>query len=175
MVLFRQFQSGIGQFLPHIGVALRRYQDCGLDGGLFPAQGVIRIGGLRRRIPESFPLADFRGRRRRHYDRLERRIQRLRRPLAVLADGAGGLQKGLGAVGFVQDDDAVVGGQPGVHRPGAPPFAVGAEQQRRAYLVNRGGDDGRLARVAFPATGLAYPPAQAVYRQRRRISIAAAR
>ena len=78
-----------------------------------------------------------------------------------------GLQERLGAVGFVQDDDAVVGGQAGIDRPGARPLAVSAEQQRGANLVHGGSDDGRLARVAFPAGRAPDAAAQSVHGQRR--------
>ena len=127
--LYGQVQRGGGQFLGHSGVALRHFQSGRLAGHLPSAEGVAGVGNLGRGVAEGFLFAYFRGRGGRHYDGLEGRFQRRGRPLPVLVDGAGGLQEGLRAVGFVQDDDAVVGSQPGVHRPGALPLAVGAEQQ----------------------------------------------
>ena len=92
--------------------------------------------------------------------------------MPVFANRPQGLQERLSAVGFVQDDDAVVGGEAGINRPSARAFAISAKQQGGTNLVNCGSDDGRLARVALPAGCSRYAAAQSVNQQRLRMAAA---
>lgn len=77
-----------------------------------------------------------------------------------MRDRAQGLQKGLGAVGLVEQHQAVVAGKTRVQRPHAGAAAIGAKQQARAELVHRGRDHQRLQRAARPGLGAVHAAPQ---------------
>ena len=131
-----------------------------------PAELVIRVVPLVGLVPED--VLQARWRRRRHHNRTETALQRFVRPPGSLeeTDGLQGLEKRLRAMRLVEQDEAVVGGEPRVDGPSPGAAAVGPEQQARADLVDGRCDDGRLQGVAGPGFGAVHATAQCVYRQR---------
>ena len=77
------------------------------------------------------------------------------------------LREGNAQVHFVEDHEAVVTGEPGVHRPHTRRYTVAAEQQPRAELIHGRHHDPRLIRVACPLMVHGNPTAQGGDSERR--------
>ena len=89
----------------------------------------------------------------RHFDKMKRPSQRLLRPgvSAIAFDRLERLSKRFRAMSFVQKDERVIGDQSGVHGPRMFADPVASEEQPRANLIDRTGDDGGLQWRAKPA------------------------
>ena len=80
------------------------------------------------------------------------------------------LQEGLGQVCLIEQDQAVLAQQAGVHRLHPIRDAVAAEQEPRTRLVDGGAQDGRLRRGTRPVVLQRHTAAQPLRHQRRLVA-----
>ena len=132
-------------------------EDCGLVRRLASAERMAQVATLVGLILEH--VRHPWGRRGRHDHGGKTPFERSVRPSLETLDRPQGLEKRLGAMGFVEKDEAVVRDESGIDRPSARAASIGAEQQARADLIHRGCDHRRLQRIPRPRFGAVHAAA----------------